>query len=305
MKYRTYGFARLFLTVLMVFLSVSFVSAQIPSYGLVLSGGGGKGAYEVGVWKALNEYGIAQRVTEISGSSVGGLNGALFACTDVKEAERIWTDFVPQYLQSDEEPLISQTGLRTILDMVPLYRLSENAIPRVTVCTVRHRGLILGTSKFLTALVGKAFGERGMYAHYWTLNGDDTFNIKQELLATSAFPQICDPVELKDGYKYTDGGNSLMGGDNVPAEPISRNIDKLIVVYLTQRSEIKKNQRIDQIDWDPVPMLEIFPSIDLGGLFRGTTNFSASRIRMLIDYGYNDTKKVLEQAGYSPVSSFW
>lgn len=46
--------------------------------GLVLSGGGAKGAYQVGVVQCLADRGI--RLTGISGASVGALNGALVAC---------------------------------------------------------------------------------------------------------------------------------------------------------------------------------------------------------------------------------
>ena len=38
--------------------------------GLVLSGGGAKGAYEVGVWQALHEAGIAGDVAAVSGTSI-------------------------------------------------------------------------------------------------------------------------------------------------------------------------------------------------------------------------------------------
>lgn len=46
--------------------------------GLVLSGGGAKGAYQVGVVQCLADRGI--RLTGVSGASVGALNGALVAC---------------------------------------------------------------------------------------------------------------------------------------------------------------------------------------------------------------------------------
>ena len=44
---------------------------------LILAGGGGKGAYEIGVWKAMKELGIDKKIQAVSGASVGGLNGAL------------------------------------------------------------------------------------------------------------------------------------------------------------------------------------------------------------------------------------
>ena len=45
--------------------------------GLVLSGGGAKGAYEVGVIRALAEYGIEPQV--VSGASIGAINGSIVA----------------------------------------------------------------------------------------------------------------------------------------------------------------------------------------------------------------------------------
>lgn len=48
--------------------------------GLVLSGGGAKGAYHVGVLKALDELDI--KVDAISGASIGALNGAILASAD-------------------------------------------------------------------------------------------------------------------------------------------------------------------------------------------------------------------------------
>ena len=44
-------------------------------FALVLSGGGTRGAYQVGVWKALQDLGI--KVKAITGTSIGSLNGAL------------------------------------------------------------------------------------------------------------------------------------------------------------------------------------------------------------------------------------
>jgi NTE family protein len=65
--------------------------------GLVFSGGGGNGAYEIGVWKAINEMGIFQ-VDAVSGTSVGALNAALFATLDYEEAEQIWMGIKPEHI---------------------------------------------------------------------------------------------------------------------------------------------------------------------------------------------------------------
>ena len=57
-------------------------------YAIALEGGGAKGAYEVGVWKALEEAGI--KYCAVAGSSVGALNGALMAMRDLQTAIALW-----------------------------------------------------------------------------------------------------------------------------------------------------------------------------------------------------------------------
>lgn len=59
-------------------------------YGLVFAGGGAKGAYQIGVWKALDELGI--QVGLVVGTSVGALNGALYAQQDYELAKQFWTN---------------------------------------------------------------------------------------------------------------------------------------------------------------------------------------------------------------------
>lgn len=61
--------------------------------GLVLSGGGAKGAYQVGVMKALEQLGI--EVHALAGASIGALNGAIIASAPsqsvaVSHLENIW-----------------------------------------------------------------------------------------------------------------------------------------------------------------------------------------------------------------------
>ena len=58
--------------------------------GLVLGGGGARGAYQIGVWKALLEKDIQFEV--ITGTSVGGLNGALIAQGDYNQALALWEE---------------------------------------------------------------------------------------------------------------------------------------------------------------------------------------------------------------------
>ena len=63
---------------------------QIKKIGLVLTGGGGRGAYQIGVWKALKKAGLEEYIASVSGASVGGLNAALFMQKDLDKAQNIW-----------------------------------------------------------------------------------------------------------------------------------------------------------------------------------------------------------------------
>lgn len=282
---------------LMVFV-IGLCSAQ--EFGLVLSGGGGKGAYEVGVWKALNEYGVAQRITVISGSSVGGLNGALFACENIDTIEHIWKNIVPHKLtmdKSSKEVLISQDGLSDIIDFLHLSTLYKKTTPVVSVSTVRDRFVLLKS----------IFSSPGDYVHNFVLNDEyDDQERKKILLATSAVPLICDSIKLRDGYYYMDGGSEFMGGDNMPIAPIfehGKNISTVIVVYLDDSPD----RRINKIDYDKkCKIIEIIPTIKISQfLVEGALNFTYERISLLIDQGYEDACRILDMLGYSPVSAYW
>ena len=57
---------------------------------LVLSGGGSKGSYQLGVWKALKKLRIKYDI--ITGTSSGALNGALMTQNTYRKAEKIWNE---------------------------------------------------------------------------------------------------------------------------------------------------------------------------------------------------------------------
>lgn len=58
------------------------------TYAIALEGGGAKGAYEAGVWKALEEAGV--KYNAVAGTSVGALNGAMMASRDLETALHLW-----------------------------------------------------------------------------------------------------------------------------------------------------------------------------------------------------------------------
>lgn len=59
-------------------------------YAIMLDGGGARGAYQIGAWKALREAGV--KVNAVAGTSVGALNGAFICMDDVEKAEKVWSE---------------------------------------------------------------------------------------------------------------------------------------------------------------------------------------------------------------------
>lgn len=55
---------------------------------LVLAGGGSRGAYEMGVWKALYEMDIPFHI--VCGTSIGAINGAMIAQGSFERAQEMW-----------------------------------------------------------------------------------------------------------------------------------------------------------------------------------------------------------------------
>ena len=72
------------------------------TYAIALEGGGAKGAYEAGVWKALDEAGV--KYNAVAGTSVGALNGAMMASRDLSTALHLWENVkFSQVFDADDE----------------------------------------------------------------------------------------------------------------------------------------------------------------------------------------------------------
>lgn len=75
-------------------------------YGIVLEGGGARGAYQIGAWKALKDAGV--KIRGIAGTSVGALNGALMCMDDYENAESVWKDISYSKVMDVDDELMTQ-----------------------------------------------------------------------------------------------------------------------------------------------------------------------------------------------------
>lgn len=128
-----------------------------PRVGLVLSGGGARGAYEVGVLRYVRErLGVATPFHVISGCSVGAINGAYLAATsDRPRAQarllaRVWGD-----INLDEVYYFGWEQLRSIPQL-----LFGRDLPRGTTHGSTVGGLV--DPRFLQAIVHERIPWRGI-----------------------------------------------------------------------------------------------------------------------------------------------
>lgn len=263
--------------------------------GIVLDGGGGKGAYQIGVWKYLKESKLYNSISAISGTSVGGLNSCLFALDEYNLAETIWTQKIQDKILSidiDIKEICSKIALQFgIQNFVP----GASIISFFTMLSTRgyfsRKGLIEIIDEYVD-LNELSKMEFPIYAtcvelplfetRYFKLNGYDTETIKKILLATSAIPIIF-PKEEIEGKYYYDGGIK----DNSPITPLyEEGCTDIIVIHL-KADEILKDRR------EGVNIYEICPQEDLGNFFKGTLDFSTEGAYRRIEQGYRDAKEIL------------
>lgn len=248
------------------------------SIGLVLSGGGAKGAFQAGVWKAMCELGLADRVRAISGTSVGAINGAAFATLrDPEKLCRFWRTSVGEIATPNLTNLTTEMFISAIADVLsgkPFpFRglLDRSALERILSSLLPHRWPAETPGVFATTLECRAgllaTLNPGCYARQCfflneELNADTRI---QRILASAAIPWGFDPVEI-DGRRYVDGGWDEMGGENIPVSQILKHNPeiKTIVVVRCNCAADEPNQ-IDA----PIPhgtaMVEVRPSSTLRG----------------------------------------
>lgn len=244
-------------------------------WGLVLAGGGGKGAYQIGVFRALREKGVDNYITAVSGSSVGALNAILYDTANQTLAENVWMDITyDKFLKIEpsmidfKEGIVSREGLTTIFEQyIDMELISHSDID-----------IYITTTKY------DQYGMGDGIPVYHKLNYLDGDTIEKLLLASSAMPIIYEPINI-DGYVHRDGGVS----DNLPIEPLyEKGMRHFIVVGLSDKT---------QIDYDSFPGAEfvfIKPGHSIGDFFDGTLDFSAKGARIRMEIGYMDAIRVLE-----------
>ncbi|HWQ58170.1 MAG TPA: patatin-like phospholipase family protein [Clostridia bacterium] len=257
-------------------------------FGLVLSGGGAKGAYEAGAVRAMREMDVADRVYGVSGTSVGALNALMYAMDDGAELEALWRNVGLSDVIAPKRGEVR--GLKDILTQINA-QLSDNE----GLCTQDAlRSLIAASIDFdrvrayRAKLFACAYDIEARRVEYFDLKSMSDEEITDAVLASAAIPHVYDAVMVR-GRKYADGGINdpaygVKNCDRTPIAPLQdRDYDVLIVVHLHPQ-ETRDISHIGKMR-----LLHVYPSRPLEAVRgSGTINFTHASIKDRLILGYGD-----------------
>ena len=177
-----------------------------PRKALVLAGGGARGSYQVGVWRALTELGWNPQL--ITGTSVGSLNGAMFALDLYETARDMWTSIRSQDVMELPEETRNLTELHQFLrDVVRAGGMDVTPLVEIVERVLDEDALRASPIRFGLVTVEK----RGLKPRELPLEEIPKGKVKDYLLASAAcFPAL--RAKQIDGVQFLDGGYR----DNMP-----------------------------------------------------------------------------------------
>ena len=249
---------------------------------LVFGGGGSKGAYEIGVWKALDELGL--QFDAVCGTSIGALIGTMYVQQDYDKLVELWEKI-------DVEDVIA-SGINLDFDM-DLLMSQKGKYKELLAGYVQHKGADIRPFKeMLTKLfdadkffssdidfacmcvnVTKRKAQRVFKKDMDADNGVDW------LLASSAcFPAF--PMHTIKEEKYIDGGYS----SNVPIS-LAKAMHADMIVAADLKYETKKRHKSTKY------LMYIQPHVPLGSFLY----FDQTRILRNRTLGYLDTMKAFQR----------
>ncbi|WP_343208723.1 patatin-like phospholipase family protein [Anaerolentibacter hominis] len=254
-------------------------------YGLVLEGGGAKGAYQIGVWKALRECGI--RIKAIAGVSVGALNGALITMGDYETAENIWTNI--QYSSIMD---VKDDQMQSLMHL-DLKSLNIRTIGADSIKFLSDRGFDITPLKNMISTYIDEDKIRNSPIEFmlgtFSLNDRKEVNltdaqmepgyIKDYLLASAYLPFF--KSEELHGKRYLDGGVV----NKVPLDMLINRGYRDIISVRIYGFGVERRIKIPP----EVSVYEVAPRVGLGGIM----DFDKDRSQLNLKIGYYDGMRLI------------
>lgn len=261
--------------------------------GLVFSGGGGKGAYELGVWKALKEMNIDRYIKAVSGASIGAINAALFVQDDYERALEMWREVTLEKMVPISNSELLKKGVALAIGSKNMNVVKKYMYNRIQHGDVPRDGAKSIIDKYIDV---EKIKERKMNFYvsctampeftpeYFKVNLYEEPIIKSILLGTACLPMIYESEEIF-GKCYLDGG--LV--DNTPIKPLyDEGCDIIIAVLLARDVKIEREK------FPNAKVIEIIPSEIENKVLEGLLNLDQEAKNRRVENGYNDTKHLLE-----------
>ncbi|MDW2799145.1 patatin-like phospholipase family protein [Clostridium boliviensis] len=257
-------------------------------YGLVLEGGGAKGAYQIGAWKALKEAGV--KIKGVAGASVGSLNGALVCMDDLERAEEIWKNIDYSQVMSvsnetmealkkkDFKALNLQELITRGFQLVKEGGFDITPLKNLIADVVGDEKKILNSDREFYSITYSVSDRKELVVD---VRKGETGTVKDMLLASAYF--LAFKNEKLGGKRYMDGG----GVNNVPLDVlIDHGYEDIIVIRIYGWGFDK--ERVVKIP-DGIKVYHIAPRQDLGGILE----FDKKQARKNLTLGYYDAKRFL------------
>lgn len=292
--------------------------------GLVLSGGGAKGAYQAGIIKYMAEQNIQPAM--VSGTSIGALNAAIISAQkDISKAycvvNTIWQKLSETspievnkgdlFISSaaiilgfsnvlslsrlgiaidkvlENKGLIKEQPLNDILgDNAPI-ELLKDGLP-LYISLYESEGSSKDFIKYISSALFNCLSKDSEFKHVQSL---DTEIMHEAIMASAALPYLFKAQEI-DGKKYRDGG---MGGaynsqGNTPASPlVEAGCTHLIVSLLEDGSVFNRHNPI----YKDVAIIEVRPKGFISTSNWDMVAFAPEKIKLWMEQGYDDAKRCI------------
>ncbi len=210
--------------------------ANTPKRALVLSGGGGRGAFQVGVIEQLEQ--IGWRPDIIVGTSIGSMNAAVYAAGGLPRLQFMWDSIRTR----DMQRLLRRPPWRSLFDRTPWKRTLEKYAPEHELAQIKQPLYMVATDITTGHPTVYTNGEKparnkGLYQRVPALN-------HAHLLASSSIPYLYESIPV-EGNQHWDGAVMY----NSPLRPaIDAEADEILMVLLSPYHKLEEN--------DPRPMIQ-------------------------------------------------
>ena len=262
----------------MVAMNVSYFMKEDVSIGLVFSGGGSRGSYQIGVWQALIDMGLAHHVKAVYGTSVGAINAAAFVQSDIQLALEIWQELTFSKVFADlpkEDSALTKRKLylnwikgalkNRGLDVSPLKELLRSVLreEKIRASNIDYGMVVYDITNRKARYLKKEEITKGQLVEY--------------IIASATFP-IFQPHRIEDNL-YIDGGIY----DNRPIGFLrgKDKIDIVIVIDVTMARHVWPTKRFRK----DIDIYYVRPTRLLGSPLA----FRSRRIVSNLELGYQNT----------------